>query len=107
MVDTLGMINIAFSVIGIFLFLYCIIVVRKILNLFPKAKMRKDWTIINILIIFFVIGYAINISALITNNILVLTFMQSFVYLFGAVFVVIVIQLSYRTYKIIVKSAED
>ncbi|MFX1518317.1 MAG: hypothetical protein ACFFCD_00115 [Promethearchaeota archaeon] len=107
MVETSAMIGIAFSVVGIVLFLYCVVVVRKILNLFPKAKMRTDWMIIGILIIFFVIGYGVNIWALITNNLPVLTFMQSFVYLFGAIFVLVVIQLSYRTYKIIVKSAEE
>ncbi|MFX1465014.1 MAG: hypothetical protein ACFFA5_00885 [Promethearchaeota archaeon] len=96
-----------FSVIGMILFLYCLLVVKKILDLFPKAKMRKDWMIIGILIVFFAIGYAINIWALLTENLLVQTFMQSFVYLFGAIFVLVVIQLSYRTYKLILKSAKE
>jgi O-antigen/teichoic acid export membrane protein len=97
----------AFSVIGMILFLYCLVVVRKILDLFPKAKMRKDWMIIGILIAFFAIGYAVNIWALLANNLPVQTFMQSFVYLFGAIFVFVVIQLSFRTYKLILKSAEE
>lgn len=96
-----------FSVIGMILFLYCLLVVRKILDLFPKAKMRKDWMIIGILIVFFILGYAINIWALITENSEVVVFMQSFVYLFGAIFVLVVIQLSFRTYKLILKSAEE
>ncbi|WP_287585600.1 hypothetical protein [Candidatus Borrarchaeum sp.] len=96
-----------FSVLGLILFLYCLLVVRKILQLFPQAKMRKDWMIIGILIGFFAIGYAVNIWALLTENLLVQSFMQSFVYLFGAIFVVVVIQLSYRTYKLILKSAKE
>ena len=96
-----------FSVLGLILFLYCLLVVRKILQLFPQAKMRKDWMIIGILIGFFAIGYAVNIWALLTENLLVQSFMQSFVYLFGAIFVLVVIQLSYRTYKLILKSAKE
>ena len=96
-----------FSVLGLILFLYCLLVVSKILQLFPQAKMRKDWMIIGILIGFFAIGYAVNIWALLTENLLVQSFMQSFVYLFGAIFVVVVIQLSYRTYKLILKSAKE
>ena len=96
-----------FSVLGLILFLYCLLVVRKILQLFPQAKMRKDWMIIGILIAFFAIGYAVNIWALLTENLLVQSFMQSFVYLFGAIFVLVVIQLSYRTYKLILKSAKE
>ena len=102
-----ALLGIAFSVAGLILFLYCLLVVRKILQLFPQAKMRKDWMIIGVLIAFFAIGYAVNIWALFTENLLVQSFMQSFVYLFGAIFVVVVIQLSYRTYKLILKSAKE
>lgn len=102
-----ALLGITFSVIGLILFLYCLLVVRKILQLFPQAKMRKDWMIIGVLIAFFAIGYAVNIWALFTENLIVQSFMQSFVYLFGAIFVVVVIQLSYRTYKLILKSAKE
>ena len=106
MVETATLLGIAFSVIGLALFLYCLLVVRNILNLFPKAKMRRDWMIIGILIAFFSVGYAVNIWALLANP-AILVYMQSFVYLFGAVFVFVVIQLSLRTYKLILKSAEE
>jgi len=77
------------------------------LNLFPKAKMRREWIINIILISIFLVGYIVNIIGVITNNVPLLQVMQGFVYLFGALFVFIVIRLSYKTYKLILKSAQD
>jgi len=99
--------SIIFSCIGICLFLICLLIVKKILDLFPKAKMRKDWKVIAILILIFTAGYGVNILAILLELADVLVIMQAFVYLFGAVFVLLVIQLSYRTYKLIVKSAQE
>ncbi|MFX1451238.1 MAG: hypothetical protein ACFFCM_10375 [Promethearchaeota archaeon] len=105
--DLLGYLNIICAIIGILLFTYCISIVLKILKLFPKAKMTRDWKIINILIIFFLIGYAINILAVILELSPILIIMQAFVYAFGALFVLIVVRLSYKTYKILIEAAES
>jgi hypothetical protein len=99
--------GIIFSLIGMGLFLFSLIIVRKILSLFPKAKMRKDWKLIAILIGIFTVGYIVNIIAILLSLADVLVVMTAFVYLFGAIFVLIVIQLSYRTYKLILESAEE
>ncbi len=99
--------NIIFSCVGIGLFLFCLFIVKKILYLFPKAKMRKDWKVISILIAIFTAGYGVNIIGILLEIADFLTIMQAFVYLFGAIFVFIVIDLSYRTYKLIIESAEE
>ena len=98
-------INVAFSIAGIIIFIICEIIIIKILNLFPKAKMRLDWKVNFILILFFICGYLVNIIALLLNITVILMFMQAFVYIFGAIFVLVVINLSYRTYKILIKTA--
>lgn len=105
--DIFQILNIICSFIGVGLFIIGEIIVMKILNLFPKAKMRKDWQVIFILILFFIGGYVVNIISVFLNIIVVLTFMQAFVYVFGAIFVFIVIRLSYRTYKILLETAES
>ncbi|MHA1894599.1 MAG: hypothetical protein ACTSX4_08870, partial [Candidatus Helarchaeota archaeon] len=95
--DFYELINMICSIIGILIFTYGEYLVIKILELFPKAKMRRDWKIIFILIIFFICGYVINIISLLCEITLIITFMQAFVYIFGAIFVFIVIRLSYKT----------
>ncbi|MBD3227041.1 MAG: hypothetical protein GF329_02550 [Candidatus Lokiarchaeota archaeon] len=105
--DPFSILNLIFSIIGMCIFVYCIFVIRKILKLFPKAKMRKDWIINIILILIFTVGYGVNIIAVIFAIDILLIIMQAFVYLFGAIFVFIVIRLSYKTYKLIIESAKE
>ncbi len=107
MVDFYGYLNIACATIGMLIFIYCIIIVNNILKLLPKAKINKNWKVIGILICFFVVGYIINIIAVLLENNIILLIMQSLVYLFGAVFVLLVVRLSFKTYKILVESAEE
>ncbi|MHA1268452.1 MAG: hypothetical protein ACTSPY_01575 [Candidatus Helarchaeota archaeon] len=99
--------NITCSIIGIVIFIYCILIIKKILNLFPKAKMRREWSISAILVGIFTGGYIINIIGILLNIEFILDIMQSFVYLFGAIFVFIIVRLSYKTYKLILESAKE
>ncbi|MHA1784498.1 MAG: hypothetical protein ACTSVE_04830 [Candidatus Helarchaeota archaeon] len=105
--DVYELISIICSIIGILIFIYGEYLVIKILELFPKAKMRRDWKIIFILIVFFIGGYVVNIISLLCEITLIITFMQAFVYIFGAIFVFIVIRLSYKTYKILIETAQS
>ncbi|MHA1379959.1 MAG: hypothetical protein ACTSRG_16435 [Candidatus Helarchaeota archaeon] len=92
---------------GICLFIYSSSIVSKILKMFPKAKIRKDWKIINVLIFFFIGGYGIGIISILLENIPLIISMQAMVYVFGAFFVFLVIRLSYKTYKIIIAASES
>ena len=105
-IDFFGYLNITCAIIGAVLFVISISVVLKIFNLLPKAKIRTDWKIIIILIVFFLFGYALNIFMVISGMSEMILVMQAFVYAFGALFVLIVVRLSYKTYKILVEAAE-
>ncbi|MHA1144781.1 MAG: hypothetical protein ACTSRW_08605 [Candidatus Helarchaeota archaeon] len=105
--DIIGATSIICSTVGLIMFILANIIVYKILQLFPKARMRRDWLIIFILIAFFSMGYVVNIVSVALNLIMVELIMQALVYLFGAIFVFIIIQLSYKTYKIILEAAES
>ena len=105
--DPISILNVVCCVIGLIVFCICEFLVIKILQLFPKAKMRRDWIAILILIGFFIIGYVVNIVSLLLNLTVVVIFMQAFVYVLGAVFVFVIIHLSYRTYKLLLEAANE
>ena len=90
------------SIVGIFFFIYSFLVVNKIKTIFPSGKVRKKWTIIQILISIFLIGYIANIFFNIIENVEVILIMTAIVYIFGGLFVFIIINLSYKTYRLIV-----
>ena len=104
MIDNVNMI---FSIIGGILFIFCIQKVFKIIKMFPNAKMTKSWKIINVLIIIFLVGYILNIVAILMNLNQMMLIMLGLMYLFGGIFVYLVVSLSLRTYKIILESAEN
>ena len=106
MQDVYGMFSIMASLIGIGIFIFSALIINRILQLLPQAKVKKNWQILYGLLIIFMAGYVVNIYAVMTVNTLVLSIMQSVVYVFGAIFVFIVVNLSYRTYKLIIESAE-
>jgi hypothetical protein len=102
-----SILNIVCAIAGMLIFIYCIQIVSKILLHFPNAKMNKSWKVIRILIAFFLIGYILNILAVLLELNEVLLIMQALVYLFGALFVFIVVRLSYKTYQLLKQSAEE
>lgn len=102
-----SILNIVCAIAGMFIFIYCIQIVSKILLLFPNAKMTKSWKIIRVLIVFFLIGYVLNIIAVFLEMNEVLLIMQALVYLFGALFVFIVVRLSHITYQLLRQSAKE
>ncbi len=91
---------------GVTFFVISLLIVSKIKELFPGANLIKKWVIIQALIILFLFGYMFNITfltlaALGQNAQVVLNLMTAIVYVFGGLFVLIVINLSYKTYKTI------
>ncbi len=89
------------SIGGMIFFIYSLYIIKKIRELFPGAKLIKKWIIIQSLIILFLAGYIFNIVFLVLESIVLVTFMTAIVYIFGAFFVAIVINLAYKTYKLI------
>ena len=95
--------NLICSIGGILFFINSSLIIKKIKEMFPAgAKAIKKWNLIQILIYGFLAGYVLNIIFLaIDLNDFVLV-MTAIVYLFGGLFVNIVINLSHKTYKVIV-----
>jgi methyl-accepting chemotaxis protein len=90
------------SVGGVIVFLYSLTIIKKIKNLFPKSEIIKKWRILQALIFIFLLGYLVNIIALFLELDVLIIYMTSIVYLFGAIFVLLIINLTYKTYRTII-----
>lgn len=100
-------VNLTFSCLGISLLIYGLLIIGKIKRLFPKVKIMRYWVICSILIAFFVVGYSVNIFALIYDIHVLSDIIVSFVYFTGSIFVVGVLWISHLTYRLIKESAQD
>ena len=98
--------NLVCSIGCIIIFLYCLYIIKKIRSLFPGTKLIKKWQIIQALIILFLFGYIFNIIFLGLGFIEIVTIMTAIVYIFGALFVLIIVNLSYNTYKLILSESK-
>lgn len=86
---------------GVTFFTISFLIIRKIKNLFPGSRIIRKWVIIQGLIALFFFGYIVNLVCLIMDLTDYLAVMTAIVYFFGALFVFIVMSLSFRTYQLI------
>lgn len=93
--------NLVCSIGGMTFFIISLIIIRKIKNLFPGGNITKKWIIIQALILLFLVGYVLNIVFLALEMTGLVQFFTALVYIFGALFVLIIVHLSYKTYKLI------
>ncbi|MFX1534947.1 MAG: hypothetical protein ACFFDI_12050 [Promethearchaeota archaeon] len=101
-VDEIGIFTILACIIGILNFLFSLNIMWKILGLFPQeAKIKKYWYSAIGLVILFGFGYIVAILSVITEFSIFNRIMVPIVYLFGSIFVVIMVLVSFRTYKMI------
>ncbi|MBD3229844.1 MAG: PAS domain S-box protein [Candidatus Lokiarchaeota archaeon] len=91
--------NLICSVIGIFLFIFALFFEIKILREIKSPKNKKAWIIGTILTIFFCSGYSLNILLIINSDYSLQMLIIGFVYLFGALFVVIINYISFYSEK--------
>ncbi|OLS21514.1 MAG: hypothetical protein HeimC3_34980 [Candidatus Heimdallarchaeota archaeon LC_3] len=104
MLEDIDYLSIIFSVVGAVIFLYCIYLSWKIIKLFPKnSKTLKYWYAAIALIIMFFFGYVFNIAIILMEDAFLQQMMTSMVYILGALFVLVVTFVSYKTYKIILQ----
>lgn len=95
------------SIIGLVIFAYSALKVQGIMNLLPKeSKTKTYWLYALGLIFLFMLGYLFSILVIFTNNKAFLDTITPVIYIFGAVFVFIMVTISFRTYKVILESAE-
>ncbi len=105
--DLIFYLNLIASLGGIFFFLYSLILIRKIKKLFPKGSVSKKWLFRQLLIIVFLFGYGFNIIFHIVPELnFLLDYMTAMVYLFGGLFVFVIINLVYKTYNTILKESK-
>jgi len=99
--------NLVCSAGGIVFFIYSLILIRKIKKLFPRSKITKRWLLREALIIIFLVGYIFNILFQfyeLTDFIIIMT---PLVYLFGGLFVFIIIKLVHKTYTTILMESGE
>jgi hypothetical protein len=101
MIDPIYIFSFICSIGGALFFIISLFIIIKIKKLFPGMKVIKKWIIIQLLIVLFLCGYVFNIIFLTLEIMDVVEIMTAIVYIFGALFVLIVISLSYKTYKLI------
>ncbi len=101
-IDLIFYINLLCSVAGIFFFAYSLLIVNKIKGIFPSGKVLKKWSFIQVMIGIFLTGYGVNIVFNFIGDLQVILFMTAIVYIFGGLFVFMIINLSYKTYRLIV-----
>ncbi len=91
------------SISGAVFFVISLFIITKIKGLFPGSKINQKWIIIQLLIVLFLFGYVFNIIFLALNMPEIIAVMTAIVYIFGGLFVLIVINLSFKTYKTILR----
>jgi len=92
---------------GVTFFIISLLIISKIKKLFPATNLRKKWVIIQGLIILFLFGYMVNIVVMVLQLTEIGAIMVAIVYIFGGLFVLIVVNLSYKTYKTILLGKKD
>jgi hypothetical protein len=97
--------NLVASIGGIFFFIYSLVLIRKIKKLFPKGEVTKKWFLRELLIVIFLLGYIFNIIFNFFELTDLITYMTALVYLFGGLFVFIIIKLVQKTYITILKES--
>ena len=107
MVEVLEIISMICVGGGLCLFAASLIYIQQINRLIARAKIKRSWEYVRALVIFFCVGYVVSLAAILIEATDVLTFMATFVYFFGALFVLIVMRLSHRTYELIISSVEE
>jgi len=79
------------------LFSISIVIAIKIIKPIKNIKVKRIWIFIEILIIFFLCGYFISIIFAFTENLFNIASIAGIIYVFAAIFVIIVIYFSYNT----------
>lgn len=102
--DFIAIFTIVSAAIGITIFIFCFFLMRKIISLFPEdAKISKYWKIAFALVALFTLGYISAIVSAILEIEIINQIITPIVYVFGALFVLVMVLLSFRTYKMIMK----
>lgn len=104
--DPINLLSLVCSIIGAGLFVVAASYEVQIIKKLDQLKKANKWKIALGLTMFFFIGYIVSIIGVLDENMLLLQVFNALVYLFGAVFLLLVIMISFRTYSVIFDVAE-
>ena len=105
--EPVQIVSLTCSIIGAIIFVVAIYYEIKIIKKLSKIKKPREWQILTFFTAFFIAGYVINIVSILLEMTLLQALFGGLVYLFGAVFLVIVIFISHKTYTLIFDAAEN
>lgn len=104
--DPINILYLVCSVIGAGLFVVAAFYEVQIIKKLDQLKKANKWKIALGLTLFFFVGYIVSVVGVLDNNIVLLQIFNALVYLFGAIFLLLVIMISFRTYSVIFDVAE-
>ncbi|QEE16937.1 hypothetical protein DSAG12_02768 [Promethearchaeum syntrophicum] len=104
--EPIQVLSLVCSSIGAVLFLVAVIFELKIIKKLKQIKKSVSWNILTFFTIFFILGYVVNIVSIIGEFLVLQQVFGALVFLFGAIFLLLIIIVSYNTYGAIFDAAE-
>jgi hypothetical protein len=104
--EAVEILSLVCSIIGAIFFIIAIVYETKIMSKVKKLKAYKKWQLLTFFTAFFFLGYVVNILSLINEWDAIAAAFGALVYAMGGAFVLLVVYVSFTTYKVIFEAAE-
>lgn len=104
--DPVEILSFICSIIGAIFFIIAIVYETKIMSKVKKLKAYKKWLLLTFFTGFFFLGYVVNLLSLYFRWTDVAAVFGALVYAMGGAFVLLVVYISFTTYKVIFEAAE-
>ncbi|UYP45640.1 hypothetical protein NEF87_001925 [Candidatus Lokiarchaeum ossiferum] len=105
--DPIPLLSLVCSSIGAVLFAIAVVFEFKIIKKLKQIKKPISWAFLTFFTLFFILGYIVNIISIIWELEILQQVFGALVFIFGAIFLLIVIIVSFHTYGMIFEAAES
>ena len=105
--DWIDILSILCSIGGAVLFVYALMLEQQIIAKLKKIKQPHSWQMAMGLTAFFLVGYIVNIVAVVAELHELQMVFGALIFLFGGIFLSLVISISLKTYTAIFAAVED
>jgi len=105
--EAIQLLSLVCSSIGAVLFALAVVYEFKIIKQLKQIKKPVSWSFLTFFTIFFILGYIINVVSILGEFLILQQVFGALVFLFGAIFLLTVIVVSYNTYNAIFSAAES
>lgn len=105
--EPIQLLSLLCSSVGAILFIIAVMFEFKIIKKLQQIKKPISWGFLTFFTIFFILGYIINVVSIVGEFQVLQQVFGALVFLFGAIFLLIVIIVSYKTYGAIFDAAES